>query len=366
MTYRLITKPEQSGKTFVMFQEMIKQLSNEAPDSKKNINIVMCDNNLMLVLQTIKRIEGIEILKDFLELSSSKRTDYNKYLEVIDGIINQDKRNILCCSNHTRMRDIGLILTSIHNLSKMDDYYFNIWIDESDKWLNSLDKYIKPLINMYGNIKVNLVTATPERIIKKYGEVEILPLKKSTLPEYHKWTDSIFKQYPDIYKTEEFVKKVLGENSPEIVKGSKWFIPGGAKKISHLFIKDLCEGYGMATLIINGEGFTLYLPDGECYSKDRNDTPDRLISQVYQEYFLERFPLAITGYFCISRGITISSQNFQISHAIMPASMRNKNEISQISGRIKGNQKNGIIIKDPRFTALIIFLKPQRQLRLKQ
>ena len=54
--HRLITKPEQSGKTFIMLREMITIVEGELEGDQKNINLVFCDNNLMLVLQTLERV----------------------------------------------------------------------------------------------------------------------------------------------------------------------------------------------------------------------------------------------------------------------------------------------------------------------
>jgi hypothetical protein len=347
MLPRLITKPEQSGKTFIMLQQMIDQINKETPDTKKNINFVICDNNLLLVLQTFKRVEDEPCLESHVELSCAKTATCNGFESVIESIIHKNIRNVLCCSNHIRLKDINSIISSIHLLGKGDDYQFNIWFDEADKWLRGIDAHITPLTEEYDNVKLNLITATPLRIIKKYKKVEIVGIEEPTLPEYHGWLDSKFKIYADVFKTESFVEHVLDDNSGEIQKGTKWFIPGSASKECHLLIKEYCKARGFATIIINSEGIKVYLPDGKVELEKRTDMPDRLIPAIYEKYDLVRFPLAITGYFCVSRGITISSQDFQITHAIMPASMRNKNEMSQIAGRTKGNQKGWETYKPP-------------------
>ena len=74
LDFVLICKPEQSGKTFVMIQEIIKDFSENNED-KKVINFILCDNNLLLTKQTSTRVNddleeykvGNEI---YLELSS--------------------------------------------------------------------------------------------------------------------------------------------------------------------------------------------------------------------------------------------------------------------------------------------------------
>ena len=48
--------------------KIIKIVENEMPEDLKNINIVLCDNNLMLVLQTLNRVGGIPLLENHLNL----------------------------------------------------------------------------------------------------------------------------------------------------------------------------------------------------------------------------------------------------------------------------------------------------------
>ena len=77
----LICKPEQSGKTFVMIQQIIRDLE-EPTEGKKIVNIILCDNNLLLTKQTGERVKNdlSEFSVDgdlYLELSSSKRTTYH-------------------------------------------------------------------------------------------------------------------------------------------------------------------------------------------------------------------------------------------------------------------------------------------------
>ena len=122
--------------------------------------------------------------------------------------------------------------------------------------------------------------------------------------------------------------------------GTKWFIPEVPEKESHDIIREFCQSKGMVTIIINGDGFKVVMPNGKVHFLDKNMMPDLLIQMAYERFNLSRFPVVITGYLCIARGITISSPDFQITHAIMPAGMRNKREMSQVGGRVKGNQKD--------------------------
>ena len=75
----LICKPEQSGKTFIMIQKIIEDMKEEC--DKKVINIIFCDNNLLLTKQTSMRVRN-DLLQFkngndelYLEFSSHKRTN---------------------------------------------------------------------------------------------------------------------------------------------------------------------------------------------------------------------------------------------------------------------------------------------------
>ena len=49
--FELIVKPEQSGKTFIMIHEIIENFKN-LEEGSRIINIILCDNSLLLNKQT--------------------------------------------------------------------------------------------------------------------------------------------------------------------------------------------------------------------------------------------------------------------------------------------------------------------------
>jgi len=112
----LLTKPEQSGKTFLMLQKIVEDFSEEPrEDGKKNVNFILCDNNLLLVLQTSERLNtddelwrfrNIETGELYVEFSSSKRTTTNTSDSVFRIITTGNIQNIICCSNGKRCDDI--------------------------------------------------------------------------------------------------------------------------------------------------------------------------------------------------------------------------------------------------------------------
>jgi hypothetical protein len=357
----LLTKPEQSGKTFLMLQKIVEDFSEDPrSDGRKYINFLLCDNNLLLVLQTSYRIKSDEELYKFrniesdeiyIEFSSSKRSTTNTSDSVFRLITTNSISNIVCCSNARRCEDIFKIMHDINKVTHLKNiYHFNIWFDEADKFTNLISDYLVPALEQFDNVSLYAITATPERIIKFFREINIWAIENPTLPNYHGWNDNEIIPYDDnISKNNNlFVEHILNTNKDDIKPNTRWFIPADITKISHLKIKDLCRNYGFATMIINGDGIIIYMPDGKIFEEDKNEMPDVLIPKLYNKYKLNQYPFVITGHQCISRGISISSNKFMLSHSIMPLSIKNKSELSQIAGRMKGNQKGWSNYKVPK------------------
>jgi hypothetical protein len=370
----LLTKPEQSGKTFLMLQKIVEDFSEEPrEDGKKNVNFILCDNNLLLVLQTSVRLNTDEELRRFrntetgelyVEFSSSKRTNANTSDSVFRLITTGDIQNIISCSNGTRCHDIFKIIRDINKVSYMKDrFHFNIWFDEADKFINLIKDYMIPAIENFDNLSFYPITATPEKIINYFKEINIWSIENPTLENYHGWNDNNITLYDNdiTQKNELFVDLVLKSNTSEIKPNTRWFIPANMFKKSHLAIKDICRTFGFATMIINGDGIMVYLPNGKIIECEKNDIPDTLIPKIYNQYKLYKYPFAITGYQCISRGISISSNKFMLSHSIMPMKISNKSELSQIAGRMKGNQKGWRSYKVPKVYCSSHFSKIAKQ-----
>lgn len=215
----LITKPEQSGKTFIMLEEISKLLKR----NKYTINIIMCDNNLLLISQTSVRCEQKEL--GYYELSSKiKNIDYNS---ICAKTITKNKPIILC-NNKTRKDDINKMVKWYLNLTQHNiKYNINIWIDEADKGFLSIKKDIFPIVNQSNLINIYLLTATPNKIINECEEIKVFPLKESILSTYHGWNDNIIIKIKDNFnKLIDFINNILENNKKEIKKDTRWFIPG--------------------------------------------------------------------------------------------------------------------------------------------
>jgi len=366
LNFQLICKPEQSGKTFIMIQKIIKDLT-EPINGKEIVNFILCDNNLLLTKQTSVRVDNdikeyIHEGQTYIELSSHERTEYHDTASVFEAILVKNVRNIICCTNGKRMDDIYHLISNINtNPFTGGKFHFNIWLDEADKFIKFIDNTLRPIVDRHTNVNVKLITATSQPLFQKYTYMNVLPIENTTSELYHGWEDNDIRIIEKEGSIIEFAQHVLSvvipkmENpkmeNPEIeVKlkpGSKWFIPGLATKRSHEAIKNMCVAKGMAVICVNGNGIVITLPETlEVFRYKKDDEFNNKIIALYNELNLHRFPVVITGYICIGRGITIISNDFMLDYAIL-SHYSNKNEASQLAGRMKGNIKGFSNYKKP-------------------
>lgn len=358
LAFTLICKPEQSGKTFVMIQQIIKDLE-ESEDDKKVINFIFCDNSLLLTEQTSQRIN--KDLKEYtingesyIEFSSHKRTECNNAAAVYHAIVCRDVRNIICCTNGKRVTDIQSIIADINGspiINATENFVFKVWLDEADKYTKFINKVFRPLTSEQKNVEVFCLTATPHPLFNKYKGMKVFPLENTTLPNYHGWNDNHIEicENPG-GSTDDFVLDILEEQKEngKILPGTKWYIPADVAKRSHNKIKAICKEKGFAVFVVNGDGITLARPDEseDVGPIDKNKELNTQILEMCEEYNLSQYPIAITGNICIGRGISIMSPEFIFDYGIL-SNCAKKAEASQNAGRLKGNIKNWANYKPP-------------------
>jgi len=356
LRFQLIVKPEQSGKTFIMIKEIISGLTEQI-DGKEIINFILCDNNLLLTIQTGKRLKSNKKLQEhfidgetYVELSSHERAKCHDTRDVVSAIAVDGTRNIICCTNGKRMDDIYEIITKINSQtsSLRGRFHFNIWVDEADKFITFIETTLRPLVKDNENVNVKLITATADPLFKKYKYINVFPLESTTDKEkYHGWTDNKL-QFYDKKEGLEFVEHILTkEAQTEIRPGTKWFIPASTKKKTHNAIKDICIAKDMVVICVNGDGIVLTFPKTlRVIPYKKNDEFNKQILEIYHQHELHNYPVVITGYICIGRGITIMSEDFMLDYAIL-SHCSDKCEVSQIAGRLKGNIKMLANYKQP-------------------
>lgn len=239
-----------------MIQQIIKDITYPFCD-KIVINIIFCDNNLLLTRQTSTRV-GEDLARSnisqingetYLEFSSSSDTKYHDAESVGGGIVMNQINNILCCTNGTRVGDTFDIIEKLQDSPvTKDKYFFKIWLDEADKYSPFIDSTFLPLVDKYENVALYCITATPKKLFFKYGSLNVFPLENTTTPKYHGWGDNVIKTFELDDSCNGFASHILKENVGCIVPGSKWYIPAEYKKSSHLKMAEICGKFGMATI----------------------------------------------------------------------------------------------------------------------
>jgi len=337
-----------------MLQEIIKGFKNPPP-GMITVNIILCDNNLLLTKQTSERVqkdlEGeVNINGEiYLEFSSAKkRTEYQTVSSVVGAIMTKGIHNILCCTNRTRVNNIHKIIQELnHSPFTRGKIYFKIWLDEADKYIGFIDDTFQPLIEEHTNVELMCITATPKRLFDSYEQLNVFPIENTTSENYHGWEDNQIQIIDEMPGTEEFVKHALeNQGKDHIQPGTVWYIPADKEKVSHRDIKDICLNFGFAVVIVNGEGITLFLPSKELIKISKDDELNHILLRLYSQYKLDQYPLAVTGNICIGRGVSITSEDFRFTHGIL-SSCGNPQEASQNSGRLKGNMKHWRKYKPP-------------------
>ena len=88
LNFQLICKPEQSGKTFIMIAQIVRGLTPSIK-GKEIVNIILCDNNLLLTKQTSSRVQSD--VKMGVKNAMSLKNAFAHWKEVALGIAAKDE-----------------------------------------------------------------------------------------------------------------------------------------------------------------------------------------------------------------------------------------------------------------------------------
>jgi hypothetical protein len=350
LQFQLICKPEQSGKTFIMIKQLIQDITDPI-EGKTIVNFICCDQSLLLVKQTGERvkselIEYTDGTNTYVELSSSKYSDCHTNSEVLKEILIHNIKNIICCTNSKRMSDIYELIDNINKSSHItQNFHFNIWLDEADKFIKFIDSILIPVVERHSNVNVKLITATPQPLFKKYKYMNVFPIEQTTSEIYHGWRDNqikIINEHSEHYLG--YIEHILDLHPEIIVPGSNGFIPALHEKKTHHNIVQLCIQKKIAVICVNGDGIKVTIPNLDSdyvYYKMYEKTEELKITirQIMMDHQLDKYPVVITGYLCIGRGVSIIDEQFGIDYAIL-SHYSTKTEASQLAGRVKGNIKH--------------------------
>jgi hypothetical protein len=352
---KLLLKPCQSGKTFHVLNTLVEIFRS---GKERTINIIFCDNSLLQTMQTTKRLDNKEELDTFkddngnLNIVLSSKSKCKSIGDLSWAISKNHISNVVCCNNGAQMKKINeLIFSELYS-----SYTFNIFIDEADRFIKKNKKFITEWDTSDNVQEIMLMTATSDYLYTVYKEIEVIDLQESVdLKLYHRFVDCSFRLWNIDCKPVAYAKSVLENNNDILNTGQVWFIPGDTTRKSHDEIEKILLSMNIAVLKINGLAKTLshkgkvidltkWVEKGEKVF----DTKEMSVwlSMMYKKYSLQNEVLAITGNLCVGRGITISSKDVMITHAIIP-SYQTASAQYQTAGRLCGNNKEFENYKKP-------------------
>lgn len=398
----LIYKPTQNRKTQEIINDILSKLGS-------SINIIFTDNLCMLGLQTseriIKEVDGFKMYRG----DDSKTISINCESSDIEGvsrkqiathviglIITEGIRNIITLTNSVRlpqMRRLIDLLTEIDSLGRPGIVPFsipniNIYFDEADKTINSIlreleEKLDCKFINDY------YITATPKKLLKKYGEMELYKVN-DTLKEYMSledanWINIGTHEYMDALRS--MLDKIKYVDGGYIRRCRFIFAPGMILKDSHYDIaEEATNVYNCVSIVVNSDGFNIFIPEtlGEEYLSPVYDYSNNRIPKIPEKFkesinrssfsnvlkrtgdkiyyklnfkkkqlikenenefwkiievareFWKDNPILVTGSRCVERGITIQNpfnEKVRFTDGMLHSNIAKSDSGSQMAGR---------------------------------
>jgi hypothetical protein len=336
--------PAQSGKTRKM-EELIKEHKLGELFEPVDINIIISANSKLLVEQTKTRMtkdlatESEEGANDacikgnvFSWTSGTKESNITP-VDLAFRLLGEIEM-VVICAHATRLR---YLLQTLERLAAcpMFTKKINIWIDEADNSINLWSKYENILAMRIIN-QVTLVSATFDSVMSKYKSLSVLPYLQTHPECYRGLRSAIRREINFVGSAPEYVKRVIETNADKLVKpGMRAFIPGSLAKVTHDAIADfLHKEHKFVVIIINGERKEILVPDHEpidlrCYlTVESGQVPSEFntqLAKLYKENNWARFPLAITGFYCVERGVTFQCgpeegvhDGFMFDYGIIP------------------------------------------------
>ncbi len=336
--------PAQSGKTGKMNNLIFIKKQAEEGD----VNFIISSNNLVLVEQTKQRMET-SLKEVVLTWRSGKKDQEGKYEKTLSAdklslnILNDEVETVVMCANAARMKHLA---ETIRTLEKC--HYFkkkiNIWMDEADASIQLWSK--QEMILSFSKVQtVTLVSATFDTIFKRYGRIYVLGFEQ-THPECYRCLRDCNKVEVNVVGTPlDYVRHIVtthGLSKPGVCA----FVPGDITQSSHNAIAEYLQEHGFVVVIINGERKEILIPQKAAIDLtpyiSSLDELNITLAKLYLENDWNKLPFAVTGHYCIGRGVTFqclpdeTHDGFLFTHGIL-SPIADASTAYQIMARLFGN-----------------------------
>jgi hypothetical protein len=335
--------PAQSGKTGKMNDCIIINKRASELYGEGDLNFIITSNNIVLAEQTTTRVgSALHTKFEHDEVYSwhtgkNERSTGELYGYILDGL-----ETITLCANGPRLKhmvDLIKRLEASHHFTKK----INIWIDEADSSIGKWNKYewvtALPSIQM-----ITLVSATFDAIFKAYGKIFVLGYE-TTHPEcYRCFKDCIPVEVNVVGTPVDYVNHIVTTYGLA-VPGTRAFVPGGTTQASHDEIALCLKEHGFVIVIINGSRKEILIPGKpsiDLHPYISETEINSTLARLYHENHWEQHPFAITGHYCIGRGVTFqclpseSHKGLLFTHGIIYP-VTNACAAYQLMARLFGN-----------------------------
>lgn len=371
-----IMLPGQSGKTrkveeLISMYSAMSRITNECEEN--DINIIFCSNNRALVKQTEARMKNNKNLfigdEDSVGTDTSSIADEDNNDAKIEGrvfswfsgtgvkkipkekisldILNDKISMVICCANKIRMKYVYDIIKDLQE-SRHFTRKIYIWLDEGDAYVKLWNNSSVDVTRFSKVAKVTPVSATFDSCIKLFDRIKVIPFQFTSNQEtYHAFQDCVILTDDTAGQAPEYFSAILQKYGNIICQpGNRLFCPGDNRTETHDAIAEEALDKGFVVAIINGRQKALLFPRALKRAPiplieqwDDNEAPEEIgmkIGRLYRDMNLSRYPFAITGHTCLSRGITFQNELFMFDYGIIP-NISNSATAYQTACRMNGN-----------------------------
>lgn len=357
-----IVTPAQFGKTGIAMQIIENEIKRDLTDGK-SIHFVFTQNTHLNQNQFLSRLTQSVDPNKLVSLGSkitNIKHHYKKTCEILYKIFLGDIPDVIVvCSNHVRYRDIYGLICNLQNLKQ--EYRCFVYFDEVHKIFDSIKSFLTELDQLKNIVGILGMTATPEKI-RGFGNLldlstcETIKLPKSeyyyNLEKDHQHVE------PNLRYTSAtcYAISVLEKYPTEFFTPDKrTFIPSEFSTECHMTVKHkIMEKYiNSVVCVINGCVKRIYFQeDGNEKSIDIDLETSRECAEfseklafVLNSYRLVARPIFITGYICLSLGITLCHKSLGpftasiVSHLHLYKEGK-YDDLYQLAARTAGNMKH--------------------------
>jgi hypothetical protein len=335
-----------NGKTMHCLDVMKKMCDAAITDSRKEtVHFIFANNNLVEVENWKSKMTRNG---NHFAISSSRTRIKPK--ELCYDIVTNTLRYILMCTHPKRLDQTFNVVIQELCTHYRDRFQVAVWFDE----FHENHHMIRPFLQeIYPNVvRYTGITATPTQemwnTLVDCNFSEDVSLDHTYTEEARKMYQSVIDHKhidtpENIHSQKDLLIEVLNHREKyKVTNNSILFVPGKFQTKTHEEIKNIAQQYKCNAVLINGTTKTIQYWNGRSEELNKKNNQEGVIYTLAKLYNtsneLKQHPLIITGYKCISTGVTINLPNFQVTHALFYKNAARTEDMVQLMHRMAGHR----------------------------